>query len=269
MAACVFLELFQSYGSIPTWPRVFQIDFCLFLCAGSADTSTCEEKKRKPAVGSSGMLGEKRTKMGGSSLLTGSTLTGGLSLTSKLSQSLLTSSSLLTTSRLSSHSAGLSLKLLESPLSKLQVGESGPLLMSHTSSGLLLSTAPKPVQLGPVHDQQEVKTVTRSSHSGKPEQAKKTHHAGDTDHGRSKLGKSKKKKMKLEGRNISSGARTHESYAMSPPDYSFRTDEAADEPMELVSFIPPEKDLELMEALTPALQDITGLKVMLFCFLSF
>ena len=204
--------------------------------------------------------------MGGSSLLTGGTLTGGLLLSSKLSQGSLTSSSLLTTTRLSSHSAGLSLKLLESPLSKLQVGESRPPLLSHISSGLSLSSTVKPTQLGPICDQQEMKTMTRSGLSGKPEQVKKTHRSGEADHGRSKLGKSKKKKMKLEGKIATAGSHAYGRHTMAPPDYSFRTDEATDEPMELISFIPPDKDLELTETLTSPLQDITGLKVIFFFF---
>ena len=242
---------------------------CCFIHAESAGKNSGDERKRKQVgEGSPGVLGDKRSKAGSSSLLTGGTLTrgtltggtltggtltggtltGGLALTSSLSKGLLTSCSLLTTTTLSSHSAGLSLKL-ESPLSRLRVGESRSAAESHASRGAK-------------HD---TKTASKSSRSGEAAQAKKTHRTdgAGADLARSKLGKSKKKKMKLDGKSgVTATSCDLERHDISPPDYSFRMDEATEEPMELISFIPPEKDMELTVTLSSSLQDIAGLKVM-------
>ena len=232
---------------------------CCFIHAESAGKNSGDERKRKQVgEGSPGVLGDKRSKTGISSLLTGGTLTGGtltggtltggLALTSSLSKGLLTSCSLLTSTTLSSHSAGLSLKL-ESPLSRLRVGESRSAAESHASRGAK-------------HD---TKTASKSSRSGEAAQAKKTHHTdgAGADLARSKLGKSKKKKMKLDGKSgVTATSCDLERHDISPPDYSFRMDEATEEPMELISFIPPEKDMELTVTLSSSLQDIAGLKVM-------
>lgn len=240
------------------------MNFSVF--SGSATITDDDTKKCKPAEVPSGALGEKKSKMGGSSMLTGGSLTGGLALTSSLSKGLLSSGSLLGPSKLSAHSClssfstGLSLRL-ESPLSKLRLEEGGSAPLSHLSGGLSLggsgSTA-KP-SLGISTDAKITEKPLRRQRS--PMRAKKTR---EVDESRSKLGKSRTKKMKLEGKIVTPGARAYERMAM--PEYDLRTDEVMDEPMELVTFIPPDKDVDLMGDVSSSLQDVEGLKVLVVTF---
>ena len=211
----------------------------LFLLTEPPTKVSIDEKKRKPSEGLQD-VGDKKSKIGGSSLLVRKTLTSGMMLSTSPSVGSSLSSSLL-------GSTGLSLKL-DTSLSKLRLGGGTLTQLSHASSSLSSSLAVKPSMLGHTGDSSAKRVV-----SSKPRSA-------EEDGSRSKLGKSKKKKMKMEGKITTVAAQEYERYRMALPEYKFSSDER-DEPMDLVSFIPPEKDVTLTTTVISSIVDVAGLKV--------
>ncbi|KAK7488729.1 hypothetical protein BaRGS_00020026 [Batillaria attramentaria] len=220
-------------------------------------TEAGDERKRKPQVGLSPVIQEKKTKKAattGSSLLSSGTLsltssgtltslTSGLSLASSSLSSKLFSSSLGGTS----HAGD-----ADTALSKLSIKDGkGSSALSHLSVGLSLGGSSKLS-----HFKEPAK-----GHSTSPKvREAKTSPRDSSEKGRSKLGKSNKKKMKLEGKIATSGARALERYAIPQPEYSLRTDEVDDVEIEIPRFIHPSRDETLIASLHKPLSDTRGLK---------